>query len=223
LTDRLDFVVNVSNVAPTLTLSGNDTVETGTAYVLNLASSDPGLDTISQWQINWGDGVVDTIDGNPASVNHVYAVGSYTITAEASDEDGQYAANELNVTVNAANRNGGGEGQSHHQRDVPPFRGNAGQALFGSRWVEDSLASRRNADTLIDWESWFNADNNQDNHSNNNQDEDDSRERAKEKSWISMFVSNLAQEQIDPNSEISLDLPDDDAAVDGDIEGGLEQ
>lgn len=93
--------VTVHNVAPTLTLSGASNVNEGSAYTLNLSSFDPGADTISQWNVNWGDGT-QVVSGNPSSVSHTYADGdaSYTISATATDEDGTFAAgNTVGLTV----------------------------------------------------------------------------------------------------------------------------
>jgi hypothetical protein len=94
--------IAVTNVAPTLVLSGDSAVAEGAPYTLNLASSDPGADTISSWAITWGDGNVDTVSGNPSPVTHVYAEGpnSYTISATATDEDGTYdSSNTVDVGV----------------------------------------------------------------------------------------------------------------------------
>src|SRR5205807_395781 len=94
--------VMVNNVAPTLVLSGAASVNEGSNYTLNLSSTDPGADTISQWTVNWGDGT-QAVSGNPTSVTHTYADGiaHYTISATATDEDGTYAAgNTVAVTVN---------------------------------------------------------------------------------------------------------------------------
>ncbi|MBY0526133.1 MAG: PKD domain-containing protein [Gemmataceae bacterium] len=98
--------VTVTKVDPTLGISGAATVNEGAAYVLNLGKSDPGVDTITGWTINWGDGsAVQTVTGNPSSVVHAYADGSAagtqrTITATATDEDGgPYNANSIIVTV----------------------------------------------------------------------------------------------------------------------------
>ena len=94
--------IAVTNVAPTLTLAGAAAVNEGSAYTLNLSSSDPGADTISSWAVTWGDGTTQTVTGNPSSVTHTYADnGAYTISASAADEDGTYAAgNTVAVTVN---------------------------------------------------------------------------------------------------------------------------
>jgi streptogramin lyase len=74
-------------------------VSEGGVYTLNLAAIDPGDDTISGWTINWGDGTVEQVVGDPSSVTHTYAVGGFTydILASASDEDGTYLQNELFV------------------------------------------------------------------------------------------------------------------------------
>jgi hypothetical protein len=91
----------VHNVAPTLTISGDADVNEGALYTLNLSSSDPGADTITQWTINWGDGI-QVVVGNPSSVTHTYADGdaNYTVSATATDEDGTFAAgNTVDVTV----------------------------------------------------------------------------------------------------------------------------
>lgn len=95
------FTVTVNNVPPTLIISGNSTTDEGSTYTLNLSSSDPGDDTITSWEINWGDGTIENVLGNPSSVTHVYADGdaAYTISATATDEDGTFAANTLDVFV----------------------------------------------------------------------------------------------------------------------------
>ena len=95
-------MVTVMNVAPTLTLSGAATVAEGFLYTLGLTNSDPGSDTISSWQIAWGDGSVETVAGSVASATHVFADGPFAcvISATATDEDGSYAAgNTVSVTV----------------------------------------------------------------------------------------------------------------------------
>ncbi|MFC1925721.1 choice-of-anchor C family protein, partial [Chloroflexota bacterium] len=95
------LTATVANVAPTLVLSGNANVNEGSVYTLNLASSDPGTDTITSWKINWGDGNIQTVSGNPSSVTHIYPDGpaGYTISAQAMDEDGIFNSNSINVTV----------------------------------------------------------------------------------------------------------------------------
>ncbi|HEX2924615.1 MAG TPA: PKD domain-containing protein, partial [Chloroflexota bacterium] len=84
-----DTIAIIHNVLPTLSLSGKDKVALGSPYVLNLKARDFGQDTITSWTIDWGDGSVETIQGNPSSARHTYtAKGDYTISASATDEDG---------------------------------------------------------------------------------------------------------------------------------------
>ncbi|MBI1374528.1 MAG: LEPR-XLL domain-containing protein, partial [Phycisphaera sp.] len=96
------LAVSIQNVAPTLIISGPPEVDEGTAYTLGLSSSDPGQDTISQWEIAWGDGSVETFPGAATQATHVFAdgPGMVTITATASDEDGSFPSNAISVTVN---------------------------------------------------------------------------------------------------------------------------
>ncbi|WP_278466199.1 PKD domain-containing protein, partial [Gimesia maris] len=70
----------------------NATVDEGATYTLNLSASDPGADTITEWSIDWGDGNVETVVGNPSSVTHVFVDGadSHTVSATATDEDGTF-------------------------------------------------------------------------------------------------------------------------------------
>jgi hypothetical protein len=93
--------LSVNNTAPTLILSGPASVAAGTPYKLSLSATDPGNDAISNWSIHWGDGKTDVLLGNPTSAQHAYAQGgrTYTISAEATDEDGSFNANQLTLTV----------------------------------------------------------------------------------------------------------------------------
>jgi PKD repeat protein len=95
------LAVTVANVAPTLTISGNSTVNEGATYTLNLGKTDPGTDTLTQWVINWGDGTSSTLPGTATSATKVYADNATrTITATATDEDGTYSTDSRTVTVN---------------------------------------------------------------------------------------------------------------------------
>ena len=84
----------MTNTAPTATISGNPTSDSGVAFILNLSSSDPGNDNISAWHINWGDGTLqDIFGGTLTSAAHSYATpgGTRTITASVTDEDGTFS------------------------------------------------------------------------------------------------------------------------------------
>jgi hypothetical protein len=95
------FQVNVANVAPTLAAGGLQAVYAGEAFTLELSSSDPGADTISTWRIDWGDGTVNDYAGNPSALSHTYTgvLGKVLIRATATDEDGSYALDPLEVAV----------------------------------------------------------------------------------------------------------------------------
>lgn len=98
--------VLVLNVAPTIALTGADTVNEGSPYTLNLgAINDPGTDTVTACSINWGDGTVENFSGNPASASktHTYADGTtgYLISVSLTDEDGTHLnTGIIGVTVN---------------------------------------------------------------------------------------------------------------------------
>ena len=100
--DTITFSLAINNVDPTLTISGASNVDEGSTYTLNLSSSDPGDDTITQWDIDWGDGSpIETVVGDPSSATHVYADGdnTYMISATATDEDGTFSSNTISVNV----------------------------------------------------------------------------------------------------------------------------
>jgi fibronectin-binding autotransporter adhesin len=105
-TRQTQFTYQVNNTAPTLTISSTtNPIAEGSTFTLNLSATDPGTDTISSWQINWGDGsALQNVPGNPSSVTHVYDNGpaNVTVSATATDEDGTYSSNTLAVTVNNA-------------------------------------------------------------------------------------------------------------------------
>ncbi len=95
--------VTVVNVAPTLNLAGDDTVDEGSVYTLDLSATDPGDDTVSQWIVNWDDGTVETFDGATQSLTHIYADdGARTISVTASDEDGEFDAAKDVTVANVA-------------------------------------------------------------------------------------------------------------------------
>ena len=53
--------MHVSNVAPTIAISGPANANEGSAYSLTLgAVTDPGADTVASYIVHWGDGSDDT-------------------------------------------------------------------------------------------------------------------------------------------------------------------
>ena len=90
--------VSINNVIPTLSISGGATVHAMTDYMIDLSATDPGTDTIAGWVVDWGDGTLQQIAGNPNSVTHTYEVeGEYTVVAHAFDED--YDGPSVGVTT----------------------------------------------------------------------------------------------------------------------------
>jgi PKD repeat protein len=97
----ISFQVTVTNVVPTIALSGAATITAGATYTLTLGTvTDPGADTVTSYIVNWGDGTSDSYTVN-GEVTHVYAnAGNYVITVDLVDEDGTHvSAGTLNVTV----------------------------------------------------------------------------------------------------------------------------
>jgi len=101
-------IINVNNVAPTIALIGNASVDEGSIYTLTGNIFDPGTDTITDFIITWGDGTTTALTAAElhalsGNVTHVYTDGaSYPqISVDLVDEDGTHiAAGTLNVTVN---------------------------------------------------------------------------------------------------------------------------
>jgi len=98
------LTIFVQNVPPTIALSGSGTAMVGQPYTITLGSiNDPGQDTVSQWIVDWGDGITQTFTSG-GDVAHMYSTpGNYTIQAALVDEDGQHdGAGTRAVSVVAA-------------------------------------------------------------------------------------------------------------------------
>ncbi len=70
--------IDVLPVAPSLTLSTPSAINEGSTASLNLALSGVQL-AVNQWQIQWGDGHIDTVTGNP-SLDTITGAGSLSRT-----------------------------------------------------------------------------------------------------------------------------------------------
>ncbi len=97
--------VVVSNVAPTIALSGDVSAVEGSSYQLTLGTiTDPGDDTVAEWVVDWGDGSLNTYV-EAGVVTHSYPDGpaGHTIRVALVDEDGVHdEAGQLPVTVDNA-------------------------------------------------------------------------------------------------------------------------
>src|SRR5205085_22158 len=102
--DSKTFSVHVNNVAPTIAISGNASVNEGSSYSLTLGNvTDPGQDTVSSYVVHWGDGTTGTYTSNGVKT-HTYADGpnDYSATVDLVDEDvpTPRASDALSVHVN---------------------------------------------------------------------------------------------------------------------------
>jgi autotransporter-associated beta strand protein len=83
----ISFVGATGAITPAASISGPTSVDEGSDYRLGLAAAFSSNDAISQWQVNWGDGTVQTVQGDPASVDHVYAAAPARCAITASETD----------------------------------------------------------------------------------------------------------------------------------------
>lgn len=92
LFDIAEATLTITDTPPTLTVTGNPTVNGGSVYQLNLPSTSVANDPVHQWVVNWGDGSPNTtVYGPTATARHTYAVvpanTAYTISVTAYDDD----------------------------------------------------------------------------------------------------------------------------------------
>ncbi len=105
VTESLDITVN--DVAPSVQLSTTSTGllegDPATPLTINLAITDPGLDTVSRFTIDWGDGTVETLPGTATTATHTYAdSGVFNVSVtDVLNGDGSFEnpSNTLTVTV----------------------------------------------------------------------------------------------------------------------------
>lgn len=95
--------LQITDRAPVIAVGGAAMVNEGAVFTLNLgAITDPGMDTVSQWIVRWGDGTTNVYASKGAKT-HVYANGAATNTifVDLVDEDGTHlSAATKQVTVN---------------------------------------------------------------------------------------------------------------------------
>ena len=127
LSDEETFQVTVANVAPTLAVAANQTIDEGALLSLTDLGTftDPGFDNGSNphgasletfsYSVNWGDGTsADTgaatrdvlgdrglLTAGSFDGSHIYADnGTYTVTVRVTDDDGDFDEETFQVTVN---------------------------------------------------------------------------------------------------------------------------
>ncbi|MBC8876496.1 MAG: cadherin domain-containing protein [Planctomycetes bacterium] len=90
--DWATTTLTVNDTPPTLTTTGDSVYKVDKEYTLQLSATDPGDDTISSWTIDWGDGTIETLAGNPTSATHTYTQAGFTydILASVTNEEGTF-------------------------------------------------------------------------------------------------------------------------------------
>ncbi len=86
------LLVNVSNVAPTVSIQTASNAMEGDLVTLDLSDvTDPGTDSVIEWIVEWGDDQLEPYGVND-SISHSYPDGgaTYTIVVHAVDEDGTH-------------------------------------------------------------------------------------------------------------------------------------
>lgn len=88
---EMEFVTRIGNTPHAVTLDGTQESPPEIPYLLTVETTDPGPDTVSQVEIDWGDGSQDTVAGGGV-YGHTYAyTGIYDVLATVFDEDGQWS------------------------------------------------------------------------------------------------------------------------------------
>ena len=74
--------LRVADIPPLLGFTGAPAAAAGMEYVIELRGREGQDEPITSWTIDWGDGSVQTLEGNPGEARHTYAgVGSYRVLA----------------------------------------------------------------------------------------------------------------------------------------------
>jgi uncharacterized delta-60 repeat protein len=79
-------------------ISGLTSVNEGATFTLQLQT---GETTVTSWTIDWGDGNIETVPGNPSTATHIYADGEndYEITATVNTPTTSLSAGSHSLTV----------------------------------------------------------------------------------------------------------------------------
>ncbi len=107
-----EAIVTVANVAPSLTVGTDRSVNLGDSVSLDSTSfTDPGMDDTHTASIDWGDGsaieagtVTETNGSGTVSGSHTYlGAGTFTVTVTVTDDDGGTDSDSFDVVVIAPN------------------------------------------------------------------------------------------------------------------------
>ncbi|MDB5324710.1 MAG: non-specific endonuclease, partial [Phycisphaerales bacterium] len=93
--------INIADVAPTITLTAPTTADEASPVAIAWSHTDPGLsDTVTAWDIDWGDDTSSTYAGTATAATHTYDEnGSYTMTLTATQADATTSLTHA-ITVN---------------------------------------------------------------------------------------------------------------------------
>ncbi len=104
------FVMTITDVPPTVIITGPDTVAAGVLYDITLGDVvDPGQDTMVDCNLYWGDGTSDDCFSAVGGgiLGHIYGTnyGNPTLTVVVTDEDGDHVAASKTLTVTGVTTN----------------------------------------------------------------------------------------------------------------------
>ena len=148
-------VVTVNNVAPTIVLSGDASVNEGSLYTLNLgAVTDPGVDVVTQYIVDWGDGSASESFAATGDVTHAFmAANNYTVSVNLVDEDGTHVdAGSLAVTVNDTV-----PVETIRIGDAPTRVTRSNPDAIENAWTDDAISITHKADYTDAGEAWSSA------------------------------------------------------------------
>jgi len=100
LTGSSQSINSISDRPPSVNITETAiTAPTGTPITLTISASDPD-GTISQIQVDWGDGTLDALPENGTSAIHSYALaGPYAITVTATDDAGFTSSSQATIAI----------------------------------------------------------------------------------------------------------------------------
>ncbi|MCA9169329.1 MAG: hypothetical protein KDB23_16760 [Planctomycetales bacterium] len=118
------ILLEVLDVAPTINLTADATVQVGDTYEVEFSAADPGDDAIIKWLVNWGDGTLQEYGSGVSSAQHIYETPeTYDVVVSVIDDESTpdvaaTVTRQVAAFVNVSNLNAGiysiKEGESLH-------------------------------------------------------------------------------------------------------------